>query len=168
MLFWSVTLWIFQTFAGAELLPVSLYFYNKYKWTSFKMQYSEMFNKRLCLWYLSSTNEKQVSLSASLGSWRLIASGFLSLTCWYFIRKGNLCIWGWQKEEGQAIWVVIYSVKSQMADRLSPCVLSPRFALCSFSDYISLPVWVRMCVSVCVCVCSFVCTCTQSGTSYLW
>lgn len=48
-----------------------------------------------------------------------------------------------------------------MADRLSPCVLSQRFALCSFSDYIS----------VCVCVCSFECICTQlalSFTSIIW
>lgn len=47
-----------------------------------------------------------------------------------------------------------------MADRLSPCVLSPRFALCSFSDYISLPVCVSMCV------CGFVCICTQLGSNF--
>lgn len=47
-----------------------------------------------------------------------------------------------------------------MADRLSPCMLSWRFALSSFSDYISLPVCVSMCV------CSFVCICTQLGSSF--
>lgn len=47
-----------------------------------------------------------------------------------------------------------------MADRLSPCVLSGRFALCSFSDDISLPVCVSMCV------CSSVCICAQLGSSF--
>lgn len=47
-----------------------------------------------------------------------------------------------------------------MADRLSPCVLSLRFALCSSSDYIFLPVCVR------ICLCSSVCMCTQLGSSF--
>lgn len=47
-----------------------------------------------------------------------------------------------------------------MADRLSPCVLSQRFALGLFSDYISLPVCVR--VRVCLCACIW----TQLGGSF--
>lgn len=47
-----------------------------------------------------------------------------------------------------------------MADRLSPCVLSGRFALCSFSDDLSLP------VSESVCACSFVCSSTQLESGF--